>query len=1395
MAGDTFDAGTVVAESRLDRDQAKRDILAFKRDLVRLEREARVVIRPRFDPTEATRGIEQLEQMLRDLDGMQVRPDVELSGGAAARAELERLEQEMRELGRMTAQPSVRIGGADQANRQVAGMAKGLGKLPKLGMLAAAGIALIGPASWIAVAALQMLTTAAGGLAVLPAVLAGVIGIVAAIKIGVQGVGDALSAAASGDAVALAEAMKELAPAARAYVLEVQRARPAWDDLQLHVQQQLFSALAGSITDLATAYLPMLRAELGGIALSLGGVARHTASWLSQAEQVRSIELILANTGLAVELLEPALSAILSIFIDLAAVGSQLLPGMAEGFQQWVLGAAESVKAMRESGQLLEIMSRGLQTISALGASVAAVFGIIGGIMRAAGLDGQGLAETMAGVLQRTEAWINSVRGQEVIGEFFANALTLLRALGPLIGAIAVTLGSLASAIGPALAPVATGMADMLVAAGPLAGLFTSLAMVVLPALGNVLSFLAPVLGPVVALMITASAITKTWALVTAGAQLAVAAFNGVLAIVRGAVLAYNLVLAIARGNINLLALAQWALNAAWLANPLGVVIVAIAALVAGIVLAWNHSETFRNIVMAAWSGIQTAAAATWSVLQVIFAWMQSVPGAVAAWFSSTWDSAMRTVGEAATWLYQNAILPAWTGIQTATAVVVGGLTTAWNAVVSVAQTVGGAFMWLWSNAISPVLEAIGYGARVLLAVLVTIVLAPIILAVKALGAVWGWLWDNAIKPAIDAISAGAVAFWEGMLKPIFDGIVGFIQGPVTGAWNWLRDSAVAAWDGIVAAVTIAWNWLRDSVFQPIVDFVVGYLSASFEGWRILVTGVWAAVQAGIAIAWAFIRDNIWQPIVDFINGPLSVGFNASRDVAVGAWQAIQNGLSVVWNWILANIWQPIVDFINGPLTTAWNVSRDAAITAWQGLQAGLGAVWDWLRTNVFDPLANFVTVTIPDAFRRAVDGIKGAWDRIQGIIGPPIKFMVDLVYNEGIVPAWNWIAGIVNLPKLEPVGLKFHEGGIVPGGSGTYTDNRLARVNGGEAVMRPEWTRAVGPGYVDDMNRLAANGGPRAIKRALNSGAIVEGADHNGPGTSTVGFGGVRPHVAQAGHYLKSKFGIGTVGGVGARANASDHPKGLALDFMTSGENGTQLADFVRGGANKQHFGVTYVIWRQKIDSGGGWRGMENRGSPTANHMDHVHVSFGGPGGGPMDGGASSWITELTAMWQKVVDFMKRVNEFMGTGWGSGAMGLLKQSVDGAWNWLLGQATGGFLGGATPGATATPAGAAGPGAGNMFDQGGYLPVGTSVVTNATGRPEPVLTTEQWRAITAAPRGGPGQGPPAASADQIAALNSTMSEVRDLLERRGAGGTVNVHDSSGDPVATARAAVLQLRLS
>ncbi len=103
----------------------------------------------------------------------------------------------------------------------------------------------------------------------------------------------------------------------------------------------------------------------------------------------------------------------------------------------------------------------------------------------------------------------------------------------------------------------------------------------------------------------------------------------------------------------------------------------------------------------------------------------------------------------------------------------------------------------------------------------------------------------------------------------------------------------------------------------------------------------------------------------------------------------------------------------------------------------------------------------------------------------------------------------------------------------------------------------------------------------------------------------GTKPHVAQVGNFLKNMFKVKDVGGARGRAGGGDdHSIGLALDFMMPNPAvGTALAEFVL--AHRKELGVTYVIWQQRYNDGGGWSMMEDRGSPTQNHYDHVHVSF----------------------------------------------------------------------------------------------------------------------------------------------------------------------------------------------
>lgn len=100
----------------------------------------------------------------------------------------------------------------------------------------------------------------------------------------------------------------------------------------------------------------------------------------------------------------------------------------------------------------------------------------------------------------------------------------------------------------------------------------------------------------------------------------------------------------------------------------------------------------------------------------------------------------------------------------------------------------------------------------------------------------------------------------------------------------------------------------------------------------------------------------------------------------------------------------------------------------------------------------------------------------------------------------------------------------------------------------------------------------------------------------------------------VAAKFGITNIGGY-REGDPDDHGKGLAVDVMvpTSSQLGDQVAQYAID--NMDRAGISYVIWKQQfympVDNIYGpantWNQMPDRGGDTANHYDHVHISFNG--------------------------------------------------------------------------------------------------------------------------------------------------------------------------------------------
>lgn len=109
-----------------------------------------------------------------------------------------------------------------------------------------------------------------------------------------------------------------------------------------------------------------------------------------------------------------------------------------------------------------------------------------------------------------------------------------------------------------------------------------------------------------------------------------------------------------------------------------------------------------------------------------------------------------------------------------------------------------------------------------------------------------------------------------------------------------------------------------------------------------------------------------------------------------------------------------------------------------------------------------------------------------------------------------------------------------------------------------------------------------------------------------------LRPQAEAFRQEIAAKFGITNIGGY-REGDPEDHGQGLAVDVMvpTSSELGDQVAQYAID--NMDRAGISYVIWKQQfympVDNIYGpantWNQMPDRGGDTANHYDHVHISF----------------------------------------------------------------------------------------------------------------------------------------------------------------------------------------------
>jgi LysM repeat protein len=144
----------------------------------------------------------------------------------------------------------------------------------------------------------------------------------------------------------------------------------------------------------------------------------------------------------------------------------------------------------------------------------------------------------------------------------------------------------------------------------------------------------------------------------------------------------------------------------------------------------------------------------------------------------------------------------------------------------------------------------------------------------------------------------------------------------------------------------------------------------------------------------------------------------------------------------------------------------------------------------------------------------------------------------------------------------------------------------------------------------VISGGGPSASATSAAADRASRGTERvadvrtSAPAPATTNaYGMWDPHVRPVVQEVAERFGVSNV----LTRPGHSPTQGRAADFMvyTDRAKGDAVTRYVIDNATR--FGVEYVIWQQRIYlvSSGTWRAMADRGSPTANHMDHPHVAF----------------------------------------------------------------------------------------------------------------------------------------------------------------------------------------------
>ena len=456
-------------------------------------------------------------------------------------------------------------------------------------------------------------------------------------------------------------------------------------------------------------------------------------------------------------------------------------------------------------------------------------------------------------------------------------------------------------------------------------------------------------------------------------------------------------------------AIAQGALNAVMNANPIGLIILAVTALVAGFMVLWKKCEGFRNFWIGLWDGIKKVVGVAvdwikgcWEKIKEFF----TGDNPIARYFQMGWNN-IKIIWDTVVSYFKTI----WENIKlvfsAVKSVFKGDFSGAWDAVKQIFANWGEFFSGLWDN-VKKIFANVGNFFGPIFSGAwekIKAVFAPV-------GEFFSGIWSSVSSACSNAWNS-VVSFlskaWETIKNVVKVGVmfVGSILNaafqiitlPFRFIWENCKEYVFAAWEWIKEKVTVAINAVK-SVITNVMNVIRSVISTIWNGIKTATSAVWNAIKSVISSVWTAIKTRVTAAI-NAVKSVVSSVWNGIKSVTSTVWNAIKGVISAVWN------------AIKSVVTARINEAKAIVSNVWNGIKSVTSSVWNGIKSGVSGAV-NAVKSTVSNVFNGIKNTATSVWNGIKNAILTPIEAAKNKI--KGIIDTIKgFFSGMkLNLPKIK---------------------------------------------------------------------------------------------------------------------------------------------------------------------------------------------------------------------------------------------------------------------------------------------------------------------------------------------------------------------------------------------